>query len=316
MSPHLITIIAGGTGSVKLVRGIAQLTDDISVIANVADNIWLYGMYVCPDIDTLVYGLAGILDEKRGWGIKGDTFSFLDQLKKTGADTWFGLGDRDLATHVLRTDMMKHDRQNLTQVTAYFTEKFGVGAKILPVTDSDVQTMIITDIDTNKMMHLQEFWVKNAGRPEVKGIEYIGINTAYPTKQALEAINSADKIILAPGNPVSSIGPTLALLSVKKALAERRQDVVAVSPIIGDSAISGPAAKYLSAVGVEATATGVADFYQEVVGSMVIDKSDHEAEMERITRLGMEVYETNIIMQGRLDEVDLGRYLLDLHRKS
>ncbi|MEO9362939.1 MAG: 2-phospho-L-lactate transferase [Nitrososphaera sp.] len=311
----MITILAGGTGSVKLVRGLARLErkkegESINVVANVGDNIWLHELYVCPDIDTIVYGLAGMLDEKRGWGVKGDTFSFLSQMKRSGAPAWFGLGDRDLATHVLRTEMMKAGK-SLTQVTAHFAEKFGVSATVLPATDSEVETMLSTGTGE---MHLQEFWVKNAGRPEVRGVRYRGIEKARSTRQALAAINNADRIIIAPGNPVSSIGPTLALKDIRAALTKRRADVVAVSPIIGNAAVSGPAVKYLNAVGVQPSAAGVAEFYSQVAGSIVIDGRDREA-ADKIRRLGMDVHETNITMQGRKDEVRLGRYLLQL-RKS
>jgi LPPG:FO 2-phospho-L-lactate transferase len=319
----LIAILAGGTGSVKLARGLALLLEKkkgMSVIANVGDNIWLYGLYICPDVDTIVYGLAGMLDEGRGWGVRGDTFCFLDQMKRSGADAWFRLGDRDLAMHVLRTEMMKggkkkkEKKKSLTQVTAYFTEKFGVDARVLPATDSEMETMIMTG-DAGEM-HLQEFWVKKAGRPEVKGVRYRGVDKARATKQALAAIKDADRIIIAPGNPVSSIGPTLALKEIRTALAKRRADVVAVSPIIGNAALSGPAVKYMNAVGIQASVAGVAEFYQDVAGSIVIDSRDRDVASKAIIRkLGMGVHETNITMQGRQDEVLLGRYLLQL-RKS
>ncbi|HVX03342.1 MAG TPA: 2-phospho-L-lactate transferase [Nitrososphaera sp.] len=335
----MIAIIAGGTGSVKLVRGLALLEKEgksmqevggMSVIANVGDNMWLYGLYVCPDVDTMVYGLAGMLDEERGWGIRGDTFTFLDQMKRSGVDTWFGLGDRDLATHILRTHMMmmttekaagrkeeKRKKKSLTQVTAYFAEKFGTGtAKVLPATDNDVETMITT-CDAGEM-HLQEFWVKNAGRPEVQGIRYRGIGKARATRQALDAIKNADRIIIAPGNPVSSIGPSLALVDLKAALAKRRSDVIAVSPVIGNAALSGPAVKYMNAVGVSSSAAGVAEFYQQVAGTLVIDNRDQDTAGKITAKFGIDVYETNITMQGRQDEVRLGRYLLQLQqsRKS
>lgn len=303
----MIAILAGGTGSVKLVRGISRL-QDVAVIANVGDNIWLHGLYVCPDVDTAVYGLAGILDEKRGWGVKGDTFSFLDQLKRSGAGAWFALGDRDLATHVLRTQMLKSGK-SLTDITAHFAKRLGANARILPATDDEVSTMILTDAGE---MHLQEFWVKNAGRPRVKGVRYSGTKSARATAQVLAAISSAEQIIIAPGNPVSSIGPTLALAGVRRALARRRGDVVAVSPLIGRQAVSGPAVKYMSALGIEGSPAGVARFYSEIAGTIVIDKSD-AGMSAAIRRLGMEIRETNITMRGRHDEVKLGRYLL---RKS
>ncbi|HEY7508496.1 MAG TPA: 2-phospho-L-lactate transferase [Nitrososphaera sp.] len=303
----MIAIIAGGTGSVKLVRGLARL-QDAAVIANVGDNIWLHGLYVCPDVDTVVYGLGGMLDEKRGWGVKGDTFSFLDQAKKSGVDAWFALGDRDLAMHVLRTQMLARGR-TLTQVTAHFAKAYGIRSRILPASDDETSTIISTDAGD---MHLQEFWVKNAGRPKVKGVRYSGIKSARATAQVLDAIKNADRIVIAPGNPVSSIGPTLALKGVKKALARKRKDVVAVSPLIGRQAVSGPAVKYMAALGIEASPAGVAEFYSDVAGSVVIDSRD-PGMSGGIRRLGMEVHETNITMRTRSDEVRLGRYLL---RKS
>lgn len=300
----MVAILAGGTGSVKLVRGIARLRKP-TVIANVGDNIWLHGLYVCPDVDTVVYGLAGMLDEKRGWGVRGDTFSFLDQMKRAGRDAWFALGDRDLATHVLRTQMMKAGR-TLTQVTAQIAKMYGARTKILPASDDEVATMILTG---KGEMHLQEFWVKNAGRPAVKGVRYAGIKKARPAREVLDAIRNADRIIIAPGNPVSSIGPTLALAGVREALARRRKDVIAVSPLIGRSAVSGPAVKYMSALGIASSPVGIAEFYQDVAGTIVVDQSDRSM-AHAIRRLGMEVHETNITMRGKADEVRLAKYLL------
>lgn len=304
----MIAIIAGGTGSVKLVRGIARL-QKTTVVANVGDNIWLHGLYVCPDVDTAVYGLAGMLDEKRGWGVKGDTFSFLDQMKRVGRDTWFALGDRDLATHIIRTQLIKSGK-TLTQATVEIAKTYGAKTRVLPASDDEVATMVLTD---RGEMHLQEFWVKNAGRPRVKGIRYSGIRRARATAQVLDAIKSADRIVIAPGNPVSSIGPTLAIKGVRDALAKRRQDVIAVSPLIGRQALSGPAVKYMAALGIENSPVGVAQFYNKVACAIVIDNSD-SGMSARIRRLGMDVHETNITMRGRHDEVRLGRYLL--RRKS
>jgi LPPG:FO 2-phospho-L-lactate transferase len=318
----LIAILAGGTGSVKLARGLALLEkgNDITIIANVGDNFWLYGLYICPDIDTIIYGLADMLDEKRGWGVRGDTFSFLDQLRKSGYDTWFGLGDRDLVMHVLRTDMMKGGKKqnkklSLTDITAYFAKKFGANAQVLPATDSELETLIRTEQFGE--MHLQEFWVKHAGRPKVLGVRYRGIDNAQASKQVLNAIKNSDRIVIAPGNPISSIGPTLAIKDIKAALVKRRQDVFAVSPIVCSSALSGPAVKYMRAQGVRASIAGVADFYQGVAGNIVIDSQDREfaSKMGIARKLCMQVYETNIIMRGRQDELRLGRYLLQL-RKS
>ncbi len=301
----MITVVAGGTGSVKLVRGLARVAGDLTVVANVGDNIWLHGLYVCPDIDTVVYGLGGMLDEKRGWGVQADTFSFIGQLRRAGEKPWFSLGDKDLAMHVVRTAMMKEGR-TLSEVTRFFAERYGVDANVIPATDSEVATMISTAAGE---MHLQEFWVKNRGRPKVTAVRYAGIEKAEANKAAVDAIRNSDRIIIAPGNPVSSIGPTAAIPGLRAELARARDRVVAVSPIIGDGPVSGPAAKYMKAVGLTSSPAGVAAFYRDFAGSLVISKSD-AGKSGDIRRLGMDPYETNITMAGRQDEVRLARYLL------
>lgn len=193
----MITVLAGGTGSVKLVRGLAAQESNINVISNVGDNYWLYGMYVCPDIDTMVYGLADMLDQDKGWGVKKDTFNFLRQMEVFGEDTWFRIGDRDTATHLTRTNMLKNGK-SLSEITRWMCEKFAVGANIIPVTDNVVETRI----STNKgEMHLQEYWVKYRGRDAVVGIQYVGAEKARLNPEAVSAIQNAKMIILAPGTP-------------------------------------------------------------------------------------------------------------------
>jgi LPPG:FO 2-phospho-L-lactate transferase len=304
----LITVIAGGTGSVKLVRGLAKIAgDDMAVIANVGDNIWLHGLYVCPDVDTMVYGLAGMLDEKRGWGVRGDTFSFLDQLRQSGERPWFSLGDRDLATHVVRTAMMTKEGKTLSEVTGFFAKRYGITTKIIPATDDEVATMISSTGD--KEMHLQEFWVKNRGRPKVSAVRYAGIDRARPCQAAIDAIRNSDMIIIAPGNPVSSIGPIAAIAGLRAELAKARDGVFAVSPIIGNRPVSGPAAKYMKALRLKSSPVGIAQFYRDFASALVISKSDGNVSGD-IRRLDMDVHETNITMAGRQDEVRLARYLL------
>lgn len=301
----MITVIAGGTGSVKLVRGLARVAGEMAVVANVGDNIWLHGLYVCPDVDTMVYGLVGMLDEKRGWGVRGDTFSFLDQLRRSGERPWFSLGDRDLATHVVRTAMIKQG-MTLSEITGFFANRYGVKANIIPATDDEAATMISTG---GKEMHLQEFWVKNRGRPRVTAVRYAGIDKARASPAAVDAIRNSDMIIIAPGNPVSSIGPTAAIAGLRAELVRARDRVVAVSPIIGDRPVSGPAAKYMKAVGLKSSPVGVAEFYRDFADALVIAKSDSGVSGD-IRELGVDVHETNITMAGRQDEVRLARYLL------
>lgn len=305
----MITVLAGGTGSVKLVRGLASVSKEITAVCNVGDNIWLYGLYVCPDIDTITYGLAGLLDQKRGWGIRGDTFSFIRQMEAMGQPAWFALGDRDLATHVYRTEMLRR-KKSLTEITGAIAEMLGVGQKILPATDDEVETVISTP---KGAMHLQEFWVKNGARPAVTGVTFRGADSARPTRQVVDAIRNSEKIIMAPANPVSSIGPMLAIPGVRRELERAREKVIAVSPIIGGGPVSGPAAKYMNALGLEVSPAGVARYYKDVAGSLVIARTDSKM-AGRIELLGMKVETTDIMMKGRRGEARLAMYLAGMAR--
>jgi len=302
----MITILSGGTGSVKLVRGLASQIQDLNVISNVGDNYWLYGMYLCPDIDTIIYGLADLLDFERGWGIKKDSFGFLRQMEVFGEETWFSIGDRDAATHLMRTNMLKNGR-NLSDITKWMCEKFAVEAKVIPVTDNTVETRI----STNKgELHLQEYWVKYRGLDEVLGIQYIGADKARPNPEAINAMHDSKLVIIAPGNPLTSIGPMLSIKGVRKELSKIKKKVVAVSPLIGDKAISGPAAKYMQAAGIEVSAYGVAKMYSDVCSHMIIDTKD-KALAKKIQNLDTQVYETKIKMINKEGEKALASFILN-----
>jgi LPPG:FO 2-phospho-L-lactate transferase len=306
----VITVLAGGTGSVKLVMGLARSANDMTVISNVGDNIWIHGLYVCPDIDTIIYGLGGVIDEQRGWGIKGDTFECLAQLRKLGAPAWFSLGDRDIATHVLRTNMIRAGK-SLSEVTSWIRDRYSIEAKVVPATDSEVTTWIMTGVGE---MHLQEFWVRRRGAPKVTGVRYDGADQAVPNPDAIEAIQQSDLVIIAPANPVSSIGPIVAIAGLRKELVRNREKVIAVSPLIGKKALTGPAVKYMKALGIESSPLGVAQHYRDYAGTLIISKGDHSL-ADRIEALGLQVYETNITMRSRKDEVRLGSYILSKIRK-
>jgi LPPG:FO 2-phospho-L-lactate transferase len=304
-----IAVLAGGTGSIKLVRGLAATKkEDIVVICNVGDNIWIHGLYVCPDIDTIIYGLANMLDLKRGWGIKGDSFQCLAQMKKIGAPTWFGLGDKDLAIHLLRTSMMK-DGKSLSEITNFFRKRYSISTELIPATDREVTTSILTS--TKGDMHLQEFWVKHKGRPTVTGVRFDNASTATANTAAVHAIKRSRAIVIAPANPISSIGPIIALSDLRKELVRNRDKVIALSPLIGRKAVSGPAIKYMRALRFENSPVGIAKFYRDFVSKFIISMEDHSMKSQ-IESLDMEVYETNITMKTRRDEVRLGRYLLKL----
>ena len=293
----LITILAGGSGSVKLVRGLASHESNINVITNVGDNYWLYGMYICPDIDTITYGLSDLLDHDKGWGIKKDTFGFLRQMEIFGEETWFRIGDRDTATHLTRTNMLKNGK-SLSEVTKWMCEKLAIETKIIPVTDNPIETRIITN---KGEMHLQEFWVKHRGLDAVEGIEYQGAEKARPNPEAINAIQDSSLVIIAPGNPLTSIGPMLQIKGIRKELAKKKNKVVAVSPIIGNSAISGPAGKYMEAAGLEVSVVGVAKMYAHVCSNLVIDTKDH-THSKTIKSLNLNVHESKIKMQTKQSE--------------
>ena len=301
----MITVLAGGTGSVKLVRGLVAQESKVNVISNVGDNYWLYGLYVCPDIDTIIYGLADLLDQERGWGIKKDTFNFLRQMEVFGEETWFRVGDRDASTHLIRTNMLKNGK-NLSDITKWMCEKFAVTANIIPVTDNSIETRITTD---KGELHLQEYWVKHRGKDPVEGIQYIGADKARPNPEAINAIHDSEMVILAPGNPLTSIGPMLQIKGIRKELSKMKKKVVAISPLIGDDAISGPAAKYMQAAGIESNAYGLAKMYSDVCSNIIVDTKDKSL-VKKIQSLDMKVFETKITMKNKIAEEALANFIL------
>ncbi len=315
-----VVVLAGGTGSVKLARALYRLKMDknsnydskihdihLSIVCNVGDNIWMHGLYICPDLDTIMYGLGGVLDRRRGWGLIDDTFNCLAQLARLGGEHWFMLGDKDMATHIIRS-MMLREGKRLCEVTDHLCSRLGIDARVIPASDDHVETRIITDSGD---MHLQEFWVKHKGMPDVKSIVYRGIDDARVCDDAINAIEEADKIIIAPGNPVSSILPILSLRGLRDAMMRVRERCTAVSPIIGKDPVSGPAAKYMRALGYDISPVSVAEMYRGVISKLVIHNTDLEY-MDAIRAKGIDVYATDIIMDDEHDEARLASYLLRL----
>jgi len=306
----LITLLAGGTGSVKLARGLSKTTNELVVVSNIADNIWLHGLYICPDIDTVMYGLAGLLDKRRGWGVADDSFVFMEQMKRFEQDYWFKVGDKDLALHIVRTNFLKEGK-SLSWITEWIRKKLSVSPVIMPASDDHFETRIETPIGD---MHIQEYWVKYHAELSISNIRYKGIEQAVPSGNALEAIRNSDIIVIAPGNPISSIGPITSIPGIRKELSLRKEKVVAVSPIIGNEALSGPASKYMRAMGIESSPIGIASHYADVVSNLVISESDKEYE-NQIRNIGVNVYKTNIIMDNEKDEINLSNYILNLFNK-
>ena len=296
--------MAGGTGSAKLLRGLARLPIGLTVLANVGDNFWIYGAYVCPDVDIATYTLAGI-SGRRGWGIAGDSFKVLRELSRLGEETWFRLGDRDLAACLARTEMLRKG-MSLTEATEKLSESLGVGPAILPVTDDRVETRILT---ADGDLHLQEFWVRERGRPKVTRVRYEGARAAKPTFEVAAALSAADRVIVCPANPVTSVGPMLAVSGFRRLLREADARMVALSPMEGAGPFSGPAGKLLRATGTSPTSYGVARLYSDFLDCMVISEADALLG-DRIRALGIECTAADTRMRGPADELRLARAMI------
>jgi LPPG:FO 2-phospho-L-lactate transferase len=276
-----VTLLAGGTGGTKLAHGFAMLDDvELSVIVNVADDAEIHGLHVSPDIDVLLYTLAGLIDAERGWGIRGDTHTAHEMLARYGGPAWFTIGDADLATNVERTRRLR-DGERLTDATAAMTTALGIGAQVLPATDDRYRTVLETD---EGVLDFQDYFVRRRQEPEVRGVRLEG--DARPTAEVLAAIGDAELVIIGPSNPLVSISPTLELPGVRDALTASSASRIAVSPIIGGKALKGPADRMLASMGHEASALGVARLYAGLVDRFALDVVDAALASE-IEALGM-----------------------------
>ena len=311
-----VTLLAGGVGGARLAHGLTlALPDDgaptpdggLTVVVNVGDDTERHGLLVSPDLDTVMYTLAGLNDETRGWGLTGETYTTLDQLARLGEDTWFTLGDRDLATHVVRTAALREGRP-LHAVTARLATSLGVRARLLPVTDDRLRTLVDTP---SGRVAFQEYFVHRQHADAVLGVELDGADAARPAPGVLDAVAGADLLVVAPSNPFLSVEPVLAVPGVRDAVLASPARRVAVSPIVGGQAIKGPAAQILETLGHEVSALGVARLYAGLVDVMVVDDAD-AALAGPIRDLGVEVLVTDTIMGGAAGRERLARDLLAL----
>lgn len=263
-------VLSGGTGTPKLIQGLRRFMRDeeITVIVNTSEDIFISGNLVSPDLDTVLYLFSGVLDDTKWWGIKDDTFHTYNTLKKIGIDERLTIGDADRATHIFRSELMRKGA-SLTEATQKLSSGLGIKARILPMCDEKVDTMIATQ---HGLMHFQDFWVGKRGEPEVLGVKFTGIEKAEPTKAVVEALESSENVVIGPSNPITSIGPILALKGMREMLAEKK--VIAVSPIIGNFPVSGPAGKFMKACGFPVSSMGVAECYGDILDVMVIDQRD------------------------------------------
>jgi LPPG:FO 2-phospho-L-lactate transferase len=300
-----VVALAGGSGSAKLLGGLAAVLPRLTVIANVGDNYWTHGLYVCPDVDIAMYSLAGIADPTKGWGIRGDRFNVMRQLGRLGEETWFRVGDMDLTTSLLRTKWLRSG-YSLTEVTSRLRQLLGVRHPILPATDSEVETRLLTDAGS---MHLQEYWVKNMGRPRVRRISYEGAARAHPSPQVARALTEADRVIVCPANPVTSVGPILAIEGMTRLLARSRARVVALSPMMGRRPFSGPAGRLMRQLGLRPDSVGVASLYSGFVDVLVIDRSDAEMGRE-VERMGVRCLMSDTLIADKSGEKRMASVLL------
>src|SRR5271167_3022486 len=271
----MIVVFTGGTGGAKLVQGLQQVVapEELTVIVNTGDDIEWWGLHVSPDIDSILYGLSGLLGTDRGWGVEGDSFRCLERMQQLGQPSWFSLGDLDLATHLTRTAMLRGGK-TLTEATAELAAKLGIPARVLPMSDDRVSTMLDTVKGT---LTFQEYFVRERHQVEVRAVRFEGAPQARPAPGVIEAIERAEAIIFAPSNPVTSIGPILAVPGIRDALRRTAAPVVAVSPIVGGAAVSGPAGKLMKMMGWPSTIAGVAQAYEDFLDVLIADHAD-EAE--------------------------------------
>ena len=268
----MILALTGGTGGAKLIEGLAAEldADELTIVCNTADDTLVHGLYVSPDLDTITYTLAGLIDPDQGWGVRNDTFAVLQQLGQLGVETWFKLGDRDLALHIRRTQLI-NEGLKLSEVTDQLRRALGIKPKILPMSDEKVQTRVNTP---QGEISFQEFFVKEHWTREVTGIHFAGVEQSQPAPGVLEAMRRAEGVIVCPSNPITSIGPILAVPGIRSALAALEVPVVGVSPLIGATAISGPAHKLMLACGYDPSSLGVARHYGDILDRLFIAAED------------------------------------------
>jgi LPPG:FO 2-phospho-L-lactate transferase len=305
----MITVLTGGTGGAKFVDGLRQVVapEELTIIVNTGDDLLWWGLYVSPDLDSITYVLAGLLSKERGWGVKGDTFQCLQAMGQLGQPIWFHAGDRDLAVHLVRSQLLAQGK-TLSQATAEIAGKLGVTARILPMSDSRVETRVLTP--TVGELSFEEYFVQRWYQDPVESVRFAGAADAEPAPGVLEAIQKASLILIAPSNPVTSIGPILAVPGIREALRNTKTTVAAVSPIIAGAAVSGPAGILMAAQGLPVSIAGVAQAYTDFLRVLVVDNRDAQ-NAEELRKNGLRVHCTNTVMRSSLEKTALARAVLD-----
>jgi LPPG:FO 2-phospho-L-lactate transferase len=298
-----VALLAGGTGGAKLAAGLQEeIGPELSVIANTGDDIEALGVHVSPDPDLIAYWLSGEIDEERGWGIRDDSFTVFERLQQLGAPSWFGLSDRDLAACLYRRQFIEEGGRP-TDAQAQIARGLGIEAKVLPMSDSPVRTKVVTAAGRRD---LQEYLIVDRGEPAVVGVELEGIEGAEPSREVLEALRTAEAIVVGPSNPVISIGPILAVPGVREAIAASPAPVVAVSPYVAGKVVKGPTDRFMEALGRPTTAAGVASLYAGLIDGMVVDEGDPDPAPAEVATLA-----TATLMEGASGRARLARIVLD-----
>jgi LPPG:FO 2-phospho-L-lactate transferase len=304
-TPHVV-MLAGGTGGAKLAAGMQELVGSgLTVIANSADDTEVHGLLVCPDPDLCTYWLAGQVDEERGWGIRGDSFTVHERLAALGAPDWFSLSDRDLAACLYRTHFLA-EGGSLTAAQAQIVRGLGVRAAVLPMCEKPVRTRVRTPAGARG---LQEFLILDGGTAPIEGVELDGIADASPTAEVLEALAGAEAVIIGPSNPVISIGPILAVPGMREAIAAAPGPVVAVSPLVAGHAVKGPTDAFVAAAGRPLTAAGIASMYQGLIAGIVVDEEDPDPGVD-----GIAVLSCPTLMEGAKGRRGLAERVLKFAR--
>jgi LPPG:FO 2-phospho-L-lactate transferase len=297
-----VVALAGGVGAGKFLRGLVRIVEprDVTAIVNTGDDMSLHGLHISPDIDSVMYWLSGVADRDRGWGRSDESFRALDEVRRLKGQSWFGLGDVDLATHLVRTQLLSEGK-TLSEATAHLTDALGIPARLLPMSDDPVPTMVhaATEEGQGLYMHFQVYWVQRGARDQVKAVRYEGGQEAAPAPGALEALAGADAILICPSNPVVSIRPILAVRGIREGVEDARRGgtgVVGVSPIVGGAPLRGMADRLMPAVGLEVSAYGAAAAYPGLLTGWVVDERDRDMASRIRDELGLGIAVTDTVM--------------------
>jgi LPPG:FO 2-phospho-L-lactate transferase len=310
-----VTALAGGIGAGKFLRGLVRVVkpQDVTVVVNTGDDVEMHGLHVSPDLDSVTYWVGEAMDRERGWGRRDETFRATEELRRFDpGQAWFNLGDLDLATHLYRTNLLRAGA-TLSEATAGVAGRFGLGSRILPMSDDPVATRVtVVSAGEELDLHFQEYWVKRRARDEVKGIRYEGAEASRPAPGVLESIEAADAVVLCPSNPIASIRPILAVPGIEEAVAARRDAAVGISPIVGGAPLAGMADKLMPAAGYAVTALGAAECYRGLLAGWVVDHADRDLAPRIERELGLRVTVTDTVMADDAKAEGVARAALDL----